>query len=120
MRGGSRALSLSYTNRLSGTGPVGTTLVNDIFMNIHGILDMARGDSRITGAAFRRTPPDFFQFNSAYPGGTKVSVVRDTAGVWTVTADDPATDRAVLLKNGTALGVYAMPFQLTVVCSSCS
>jgi hypothetical protein len=121
MRGGSRALSLSYTNPLNGTGPVGTTVVNDIFMNIHGILDMVPGTSLIKGATFRRNAREVFQFNNTYHlDATKVSVVRDTATKWTVTADDPTTGRAVLLKNGTALGVYAMPFQLTVVCSSCS
>ena len=117
--GGSRTLSLDYTNRISGTGPVGTTQSD--FMNIHHILDMARGTTRQALASFSGgTARGSFRFNPVSdPSATRVTVVRDLAGVWTVTADDPGTDRAALMRNGTAIGVYAMPFQLTAVCPTC-
>jgi len=119
MRGGSRTLNLNHENRISGTGAIGTTQVSDIFMNIHHILDMKRGDTRVVAATFKRVNTEFFHFNEAYDSdATKVTVVRDAAGAWTVTAD-PDTDRTALIKKGTAIGLYAMPFQLTAVCPTC-
>jgi hypothetical protein len=122
LKGDSRALTLNHTNRISGTGPIGTTLVTSIFVNVHGILDMALGESRVATVAVHRTSMEVFRFNSIYTGATTVNVVRDGSGVWTVTADDPSSDRAALTKSpkNSTLGVYAMPFQLTALCPTCS
>ena len=121
MRGGSRTLNLNHETRISGTGAIGTTQVSDIFMNIHHILDMARGETRVVAATFKRVNTEFFHFNQAYDSSaTKVTVVRDDDGAWTVTASDPDTDLTALIKKGTAIGLYAMPFQLTAVCPTCS
>ncbi len=122
LKGSGRALTLNHTNRVSGTGPIGTTVVTDIFLNVHGILDMALGESRVATVAVKRTSTEFFRFNSTYSSATMVNVVRDGSGVWTVTADDPSSDRAALTKSpkNSTLGVYAMPFQLTAVCPTCS
>ena len=70
-------------------------------MNIHGVFDMAPNSSLLTtSAAVKRTNTEFFRFNpDNYPGTTLVNVTRDSAGVWTVTADSPAV--AALVKSKT-------------------
>jgi hypothetical protein len=108
MRGGGRTVVFSHPD-------LGTT--QDLFVNIHGILNMGKGTSRSNGtAAFRRTSTNFLRFNpDNYAGTSFVTVSRDTAGVWTVTANNPNA-LAAHVRNNNVLGIYAMPFQLTAQC----
>jgi hypothetical protein len=110
MTGGGRQLTFHHTN-------LGTT-VYGMFMNVHGILDMSKGTSRTNvTAAFKRSSTDFFRFNPVNFSGTSyVTVDRDLDGIWTVTADNPSA-QAALVKNR-VLGIYEMPFQLTAQCVS--
>ena len=127
VRGSGRALNIDYTNLISGSGPVGTSVETDIFMIVHGIQDMALGSSRSTIAVVRTTVgPSYswFRFNSTLPNATLVQVDRALDGAWTVGADThTGTDRAALTQtkgNREILqGYYSLPFQLTVVCPTC-
>jgi len=120
MRGdsGSRFVTFDSTNQITTTGPEAITNEFDVFMNIRGILNMAPGSSRTTNARVSG-----FRFNPAtYAGTTSVDVSRGVDGVWTITADglDIAALVQVVRGKEKVMGQYYMPFQITVVCPTCS
>jgi len=120
MRGdsGSRFVTFDSTNQVTTAGPEAITNEFDVFMNIRGILNMTRNSSRTTTARVSG-----FRFNPAtYAGTTSVDVYRDDAGVWTITADglDIAALVQVVRGKEKVMGQYYMPFQITVVCPTCS
>lgn len=120
MRGdsGSRFVTFDSTTPVPPTGPGGVSNEFDVFMNIRGILNMAPGSSRTTTARVSG-----FRFNPTnYQGTTTVDVFRDDAGVWTITADGADIAALVQVVRGKekVMGHYYMPFQITVVCPSCS
>lgn len=120
MRGdsGSRVVTFDSTNQVTTTGPEAITNEFDVFMNIRGILNMTPNSSRTTNARVSG-----FRFNPTnWPGTSTVDVYRDGAGVWTVSADGADIAALVQIVKGKekSLGQYYMPFQITVVCPTCS
>lgn len=120
MRGnsGSRFVTFDSTNQVTTTGPEAIRNEFDVFMNIRGILNMTPNSSRTTTARVSG-----FRFNPAtYAGTSVVEVYRDDAGVWTITADGADIAALVQIVKGKekVMGQYYMPFQITVVCPTCS
>ena len=107
-----------YAKKTGLRGPEAITNEFDIFMNIYGILNMTRNSSRTTHGRVSD-----FRFNpTKWPGTSTFDVYRDGAGVWTVTADGADIAALVQIVRGKekSLGQYYMPFQITVVCPTCS
>jgi len=116
--GGPRYIQFNSTDQVTTTGPEGVIQDFDYFINIHGILNMAPGEFRQSTANMSD-----FRFNpTKWAGTTRVSVFRDFDGAWTITAEpsDVSALTQVVKGKEKAIGLYHMPFQLTVVCPSCS
>ena len=120
MRGdsGSRYITFDSTRQVTTTGPESVANEFDVTINIRGILDMVRGESRQTNAhlsAFRFNP-------SKYSGTTPVDVFRGYDGLWTITAEggDIAALTQVIKGKERVVGLYEMPFQITAACPTCS
>ena len=132
----------------SGSGPTGI-MYDNAFVNIRAIADMADGETRTTKASFNTSVGYFRWLGSPFPEAGSVSggpygsqavVVKrlqrlnpqTSPPVWEVYTPVPsevmpdytAGDLSVLLKSGrkgelTPVGLYHMPFGLTVTCNTC-
>jgi len=125
-----RFLAISFAPITPPGAPSGSLRERNIFMNIHGILTIppgtarnARTDINTAVGTFKHNPN--WVDTTAY--ATEVLVSR-TGNVWTVTADPnpiPGApgDVAGLVKTKgfteTLVGLYHMPFQITVTCPTC-
>jgi hypothetical protein len=121
---------------------------DNAFVNIRDIAAMAPGETKITRASFN-TSVGYFRWLDGPPpihpqqappsdsyGSMAVEVTRsfDNPQTWVVTTPVPAVpyaggdyagDLSILLRDGrkntlTAIGLYHLPFGLTVTCPNCS
>jgi hypothetical protein len=142
-----RTLTFDYRNKVagSGSGPLGT-MSDNAFVNIRDIAAMMPGETKITRASFNSAVGYFRWLSGPAPthgssllgqsyGSQAVEVTRsyDAPPTWTVSTpstpvwypgDYYAGDLAVLLKDApkntlASLGLYHMPFGLTVTCENC-
>lgn len=140
-----RTLYFDYSDKVpgSGIGPTGIMYDNAFFV-IRAIADMADGETRTTKASFNTSVGYFRWLGSPFPEAGSVSggpydsqavvVKRTNAQTWEVYTPVPedtdvapgftAGDLSVLLKSGrkgelTSVGLYHMPFGLTVTCTTC-
>jgi hypothetical protein len=126
---GGRIVNVDFTNRLTGSGPVGAVADDRPFIRVAAIRDLQVGASQSAVAVFSSLPggqtPGKFWFNPNKHGDSiRVAVVRNDTCTWTVTAD-PGVDVAALEQSAkgnktTVVGTYAMPFQMTIVLQGCS
>jgi hypothetical protein len=125
MRGNARRLMFNLSGRISGTGPTGV-VVDELFMNIRNILALPSGAAMETIAVFRPSI-GVLRFDPAADDGATLVYVSRLDQTWTVTADPanaaPAGDVAVMhqTRKGKTVnvGLYRLPFEITVDCPSC-
>ena len=120
--------------------PPSGSLVDNTFVNIRNVGAMVVGSTKITRASFNTAVGYFRWLNGPNPstgattdpsyGSQAVVVTRTNSTTWTVRTPEPGTwdgypvgDVSVLLKEAkgklTPVGLYHMPFGLTVTCASC-
>jgi len=124
-----RYLAFSFAPIAPPSAPTGTLQQNDMFMNIHTILNMPTGTAKNTVANFS-SDVGMFRYTPTWVDPTYATLVfvSRSGNVWTVTADpNPVPgapgDVAGLVKTKgnteTLVGLYHMPFQITVTCPTC-
>ena len=119
-----RHLEFDYTDKISGSGPVGTLNDYSVLSSFQTIGAIGVGSTELHTGGFT-TGIGRFAFNpNSWPGSSLLSVTRTSTTDWIVTADAGVNDIAVLAKTvknrTTDVGHYRMPFQMLVQCASCS
>jgi hypothetical protein len=124
-----RYLTFIFSPIAPAGAPTGSLQEHNLFMNIRDILTLPRGTAKNTLAIFNTAVGNFY-FDPAWVDSTTYATqvfVSRSANTWTVTADPGVPpgpgDVAGLTKakgNKTLLlGIYHMPFQISVDCPSC-
>jgi hypothetical protein len=141
-----RTLFFNYANKVagSGSGPTGM-MYDNAFVNVRDIAAMSPGDTKITRASFGTSVGHFRWLGAPPPthaqsllgpsyGSQAVEVTRAADGdTWSVSTpaypvqypeDYYAGDLSVLLRDAPRntlepIGLYQMPFGLTVTCPNC-
>lgn len=127
----SRYLAFSFAPITPPTAPAGTLEQRDLFMNIRAILAMSPGTATSAIAVFQTalgelklTPNTTWIDTSTY--ATQVFVSRN-GNIWTITADpgvppgpgDVAALTQTKRNTEQLVGLYHMPFQITIDCTTC-
>jgi hypothetical protein len=119
-----RYLQFDYTDKISGSGPVGVLNDHSSQSSVQTIDAIGIGSTEAHTGGFT-TGIGRFAFNPTnWPGASMLSVTRLSSTTWIVTADAGVNDVAVLSqsakKGSVDVGHYHMAFQMAVHCGSCS